>query len=123
MKLDESLYDFRLLVGTLWSTVAKVQSGRRMVRLALRRPSKACGEVTSWTMCLLNRHSVPSAIYLGSSRKLWERANGNAPVDEERGRAIVAHTHDMIIKDLYKETGGSIKFPPAATMTERRTLS
>mmetsp|Transcript_31367 Transcript_31367/g.69168 ORF Transcript_31367/g.69168 Transcript_31367/m.69168 type:complete len:213 (+) Transcript_31367:1127-1765(+) len=39
----------RSLVGTLWSTVARVQSGRRTRRLAVRRPSKAWGEVTSCT--------------------------------------------------------------------------
>ena len=41
----------RPMVGTLWSTVASVRSGRRTVRPASRRPSKACGEVTSWTRC------------------------------------------------------------------------
>ena len=35
-------------VGTLWSSVASVRSGRRTVRPASRSPSKACGEVTSW---------------------------------------------------------------------------
>ena len=38
----------RLDVGTLWSTVASVQSGRRTSRPASRRPSKAWGDVTSW---------------------------------------------------------------------------
>ena len=37
------------MVGTLWSTVAMVRSGRRSLRPARRRPSKACGEVTSWS--------------------------------------------------------------------------
>lgn len=36
-------------VGTLWSAVASVMSGRRATRPALRRPSKACGDVTSCT--------------------------------------------------------------------------
>jgi len=36
-------------VATLWSIVATVRSGRRTLRPARRRPSKACGEVTSWT--------------------------------------------------------------------------
>ena len=35
-------------VGTLWSSVARVRSGRRTPRPASRSPSKACGEVTSW---------------------------------------------------------------------------
>ena len=38
-------------VGVLWSAVASVLSGRRTPRPASRRPSKACGEVTSWTRC------------------------------------------------------------------------
>ena len=41
----------RPIVGTLWSTVASVRSGRRTERPDKRRPSKACGEVTSWTRC------------------------------------------------------------------------
>ncbi len=36
------------IVGTLWSSVARVRSGRRTDRLASRRPSNACGLVTSW---------------------------------------------------------------------------
>ena len=39
------------VVGTLWSSVATVRSGRRTGRPAMRRPSKAWGEVTSWTRC------------------------------------------------------------------------
>src|SRR4051812_16385451 len=38
-------------VGTLWSAVASVRSGRRTVRPLSRRPSNACGLVTSWTRC------------------------------------------------------------------------
>src|SRR5205809_4941130 len=36
-------------VGTLWSIVASVSSGLRTRRFARRRPSNACGLVTSWT--------------------------------------------------------------------------
>ena len=36
-------------VGTLWSAVATVLSGRRTSRRSRRSPSNACGEVTSWT--------------------------------------------------------------------------
>ena len=36
-------------VGVLWSSVAMVRSGRRSLRPASRRPSKACGDVTSCT--------------------------------------------------------------------------
>ena len=39
------------MVGTLWSSVASVRSGRRTGRPARRRPSKACGLVTSCTRC------------------------------------------------------------------------
>ena len=38
-------------VGTLWSSVAIVRSGRRTVRPAARSPSNACGLVTSCTRC------------------------------------------------------------------------
>src|SRR4051794_15415066 len=38
-------------VGTLWSAVASVRSGRRTGRPASRSASKACGLVTSWTRC------------------------------------------------------------------------
>ena len=41
----------RPTVGTLWSTVASVRSGRRTGRPAIRNPSKAWGEVTSCTRC------------------------------------------------------------------------
>ena len=39
-------------VGTLWSSVAIVRSGLRTGRPARRRPSKACGLVTSWMRCM-----------------------------------------------------------------------
>ena len=50
-------------VGTLWSSVARVRSGRRTVRPARRRPSKACGEVTSWMRwrSMKRRSGSPSA--------------------------------------------------------------
>src|SRR6478735_6898419 len=38
-------------VGTLWSAVASVRSGRRTRRPESRSPSNACAEVTSWTRC------------------------------------------------------------------------
>ena len=46
MKVSTVWKPLRSEVGTLWSQVAKVQSGRRTGRPALRRPSKAWGEVT-----------------------------------------------------------------------------
>ena len=39
----------RSLVWMLWSTTASVRDGDRTARPARRRPSKACGLVTSWT--------------------------------------------------------------------------
>ena len=39
----------RPVVGTLWSIVATVSSGRRTPRPFIRRPSNAWGDVTSWT--------------------------------------------------------------------------
>ena len=47
-------------VGTLWSAVASVRSGRRTLRSARRRPSNACGLVTSWTRCR-SMYSRPGA--------------------------------------------------------------
>jgi hypothetical protein len=41
----------RSVVGTLWSATARIDSGRRTLRPLIRKPSKACGLVTSWTMC------------------------------------------------------------------------
>src|SRR6266567_5142836 len=38
-------------VGTLWSAVAIVRSGRRVPRPARRSASNACGLVTSWIRC------------------------------------------------------------------------
>jgi len=39
------------VVGTAWSSIASVRSGRRTRRPAARRPSKACGDETSCTRC------------------------------------------------------------------------
>ena len=39
----------RSQVGVLWSAVATVRSVRRTPRPAIRRPSNAWGDVTSWT--------------------------------------------------------------------------
>ncbi len=52
------------IVGTLWSSVARVRSGRRTVRPLRRSPSKACGEVTSWIRCrsMKRRSGSPSAL-------------------------------------------------------------
>src|SRR4051794_5670367 len=47
-------------VGTLWSAVASVRSGRRTARPLRRRPSNACGLVTSWTRCR-SMYSRPGA--------------------------------------------------------------
>mmetsp|Transcript_32545 Transcript_32545/g.80237 ORF Transcript_32545/g.80237 Transcript_32545/m.80237 type:complete len:214 (+) Transcript_32545:1735-2376(+) len=50
MKFSTVSKALRSVVGTLWSTVTSVQSARRTMRFAVRRPSNACGEVTSCTM-------------------------------------------------------------------------
>ena len=52
-------------VGTLWSSVATVRSGRRTVRPLSRRPSKACGLVTSWTRCrsMYSRSASPVVVH------------------------------------------------------------
>lgn len=55
-------------VGTLWSDVASVQSGRRAVRPATRSPSNACGLVTSCTRWRsMYSRQVPS----GDSSTTW----------------------------------------------------
>ncbi len=53
----------RSRVGTLWSTVASVRSGRRTLRPASRRPSNACADVTSCTRwrSMYSRSGLPSA--------------------------------------------------------------
>ena len=52
------------VVGTLWSSVARVRSGLRTFRPAARSPSKACGLVTSWTRCrsMKSRSGSPWAL-------------------------------------------------------------
>ena len=50
MRLSSSLMPWlRSEVGMLWSTTASVFSGARTLRPARRRPSNACGLVTSCT--------------------------------------------------------------------------
>ena len=56
-------------VGTLWSTVETVRSGRRTLRPDIRRPSKAWGEVTSCTRC---RSTYRMVACPGSSWTIWE---------------------------------------------------
>ena len=46
---DRRCRSVRSVVGTLWSTTASVFSGARTLRAPMRRPSKACGLVTSCT--------------------------------------------------------------------------
>ncbi len=54
----------RPVVGTSWSIVATVRSGRRTLRPASSRPSKACGDVTSCTRCrsMYSRGGSPSGL-------------------------------------------------------------
>ena len=63
MKDSIDLNFLREKVGTLWSTVTSVQSGRRTGRSAAARPSKACGDVTSCTRCRsMYSSAVPSEV-------------------------------------------------------------
>ena len=50
------------VVGTLWSAVATVRSGRRTVRPASRNPSKAWGDVTSWIEVQVDEEQVGLAV-------------------------------------------------------------
>src|SRR6266516_1390429 len=61
-------------VGTLWSIVASVSSGRRTLRFARRRPSKACGLVTSWTRCRSTYSRLSATSW--SSQILSKRVRG-----------------------------------------------
>src|SRR5947208_2973029 len=72
-------------VGTLWSAVASVRSGRRTVRPARRRPSKACGLVTSCTRCM-SMYSSPGATSW-SCQILSNRVLGIAPLAPSEARA------------------------------------
>ena len=60
-RIGDRLVD--VAVGTLWSSVATVRSGRRTPRPESRRPSNACGLVTSWTRCrsMYSRSGSPGA--------------------------------------------------------------
>ena len=54
MRLSSSLMSAGVrapTVGMLWSATAIVRSGRRSLRPAKRRPSNACGLVTSCSRC------------------------------------------------------------------------
>jgi hypothetical protein len=51
LEISSAICCDRSLVGTLWSGTASVASGRRTLRPVMRRPSKACGLVTSCTRC------------------------------------------------------------------------
>ena len=55
-------------MGVLWSVVATVRSGRRTFSPRWRRPSKACGDVTSCTRC---RSMYSSAGAPGCSATTW----------------------------------------------------
>src|SRR5438309_384407 len=87
-------------VGTLWSIVATERSGRRTLRPASLKPSKAWGEVTSWTRCrsTKSRSGSPSAERTTwASHSFWARVlawfgigNDNFPHDQ--GRKFVPWT-------------------------------
>ena len=52
------------VVGTLWSGTAMVLSGARTVRPVMRRPSNACGDVTSWTKVAVDIQQASAVIGL-----------------------------------------------------------
>jgi hypothetical protein len=58
----------RAVVGTLWSGTARMELVRQGVRPARRRPSKAWGEVTSWTRW---RSMYSRVVPSGSARTTW----------------------------------------------------
>ncbi len=62
----------RPVVGTLWSGTANEAAARHTRRPARRRPSKACGEVTSCTSC---RSTYNSALPSSSTRTTCESHN------------------------------------------------
>src|SRR5688572_16201583 len=74
-------------VGTLWSSVATVRSGRRTVRRLIRRPSNACGLVTSCTRwrSMYNRSGSP-----GAECTRWRSQTFSGRV---RGRSGIAPSH------------------------------
>ena len=69
------------VVGTLWSAVAMVRSGRWTPRPAMRRPSKAWGEVTSWTRWRSMKRTSGS-----SSVPAWTTWRSQTFSDRVRGR-------------------------------------
>src|ERR1700757_1953564 len=84
-------------VGTLWSAVASVRSGRRTARPARRRPSNACGLVTSWTRCrsMYKRGALPPATSWASqilSNRLvgmWRLAPPEAGADDRQQHRLL----------------------------------
>src|SRR2546421_1440340 len=84
-------------VGTLWSIVATERSGRRTLRPASLTPSKAWGEVTSWTRwrSTKSRSGSPSAERTTwASHSFWARVLawfgiGNDNFTHDQGRKFV----------------------------------
>src|SRR5437870_2874171 len=82
-------------VGTLWSIVATDRSGLLTLRAASRKPSKAWGEVTSWTRCKsTNRRSGSPSVELTTwaSHSFWAKVLGigNDNFTHDPGRKFVA---------------------------------
>src|SRR5438445_13898166 len=81
-------------VGVLWSAVASVRSGRRTARPARRRPSNACGLVTSCTRCrsMYRRPGATSWV----SQILSNRVLGIAPLAPSEPRTDDGQQHRLL---------------------------
>src|SRR5262245_56268371 len=115
-------------VGTLWSAVASVRSGRRTGRPANRSPSKACGLVTSWTRCR-SMNSSPSptrwasqtfsnivrgaigAVYAAVERAGFSRASAQPAVRVQQlagdPAALGREQEDDQVRGVGRQTGSS----------------
>src|SRR5215208_6174596 len=128
-------------VGTLWSIVATVRSGRRTERPASRRPSKACGLVTSCTRwrSTYSRSGSPSARWttwrsqtfsasvLGVRMVSMVQAAPAAPdlaaavgeQDAERGAAAFAGLHPGSAAVHLREPCDERKADPGSRLADR----
>ena len=89
-----------------WSTVARVQSGLRTLRLAFLRPSKACcvGSVSladAATRCSYwRRHFVHQVPICTLSEKAPSHGMVRKRTDVEQNCAIVFFVDDVVLEDL-----------------------
>src|SRR5215469_4330173 len=87
------------VVGTLWSIVAKVKSGRRTLRPARRRPSNACGEVTSCTRCRSIYSSVGSPSTARTTCVSQTFSKSVFGFDIRTSNCVVGHLHLQKVAD------------------------